>query len=368
MEKLIFIKKKNYGGVETYQNNLLKIFLDIPDIKTVVISEEIHFNNAILNSIFQSLYGKRIVHIITKYIILLPQILKHRDAKYLFIIDYFKYGLLAVIVSSLFKMSIITCVLGWTEKELRLYKMNELYIYLMLKYELYVYKKAKYILAGKDLLEVYAKKVKDANFISLDPPIDTHIFKPIINESTEKIRKKYNNNKLIFTSTSLGGPKGLGIKILAEAFSIVKRNYPNVILLIAGDGPDRNKIINYACKFSGIEFLGYTSNILNILNSSDIFVMIFPFGGGIGMSIKEAMSCEKSCVVSRTPGTEVLKDKDEILLVEYNPQDIAEKILFLLNNPQYTRNVGISARKRVEKDYTLIVAKKKLIDTIFNKK
>ncbi|RLJ01592.1 MAG: hypothetical protein DRP08_05345, partial [Candidatus Aenigmatarchaeota archaeon] len=90
-----------------------------------------------------------------------------------------------------------------------------------------------------------------------------------------------------------------------------------------------------------------------LINSSDIFTLIFPFGGGIGSGIKEAMACEIPCVISNTSGTEVLKDREEVLLVDYDVNDIADKILLLLKDEKLARNIGINARKRIEKDFSI---------------
>lgn len=103
--------------------------------------------------------------------------------------------------------------------------------------------------------------------------------------------------------------------------------------------------------------------MLELLNLADIFALIFPFGGGIGLAIKEAMACEKPCIVSKTSGTEVLSDGEEVLLASLDPKDIADKILLLLQDEEYARKIGINARKRLKADFSI----EKVGEKLFNK-
>jgi len=98
-----------------------------------------------------------------------------------------------------------------------------------------------------------------------------------------------------------------------------------------------------------------------LLNLSDVFTLIYSFGGGIGFATLEAMACEKPCAISRTSGTEVLSDGKEVLLVNYDTKDIADKIMLLLKDEKYARYIGINARKRIEKDCSVEKTEEKLV-------
>jgi len=240
-----------------------------------------------------------------------------------------------------------------------------------LKYEIWVYRNAKYLLTSHDLTNVYAKTVKHENkFINIDLPIDTNRFKPTTSKSEIlKNKLKVNNKKCILTVTSLapGMPKEVGLKILIDAFIIIKKEYNNVVLLIAGNGRQKKKFENLIKKLNvkdDIRLIGYCDKIIELINLSDVFTLIFPYGGGIGASIKEAMACEKPCVISRTSGTEVLNDREEVLLVNLDPRDIADKIIKLLKDEEYARRIGINARKRIEADYSIKKAEEKLTEKL----
>jgi glycosyltransferase involved in cell wall biosynthesis len=76
------------------------------------------------------------------------------------------------------------------------------------------------------------------------------------------------------------------------------------------------------------------------------------------------MACGKPCVVSRTSGTKILKDGEEVLLASLDPKDIADKIILLLKDEEYARQLGINARRRIEKDFSLGIAGEKLFNKL----
>ena len=297
------------------------------------------------------------------------QVIKFRKkVDYLFITHHFKYGLFAIFMSLFFKIPFIVPILGWAEKELRLGGISKIELFVRLKYESWVLKKAKYILSSYDLTNEYAKTIKDKNkFLNIDSPIDTNKFKPAPKSDVLKTKLDVDNKKIVLTAAPLWGVKGEGIKILLKAFVLVKKEYSNILLLIAGDGRQKKELEDLA-KNLGVKndviFLGYCDNIPELLNLADVFALIFPFGGGIGLAIKEAMACEKPCVVSKTSGTEFLRDGEEVLLASLDPKDIADKILLLLKDEDCARKIGINARKRIKADFSIEIAGEKLFNKL----
>lgn len=367
--KILFLKKGRVtGGVITYQNNMLHMFSGSPNFKLVVIDDQAKIRNKLLNCIYEFMQSIRVIHILFEYLYLMPQVIKHRrEVDYLFIIHHFKYGLFAVLMSSLFKIPFIVPILGWAEKELRLEGASEIEIFIRLKYQSWIYRKAKYILASDDSIRDYSKIVKNKNkFLRFYSPIDANRFMPMPKSVILGDKLGVSNKKIIFTAVPLWGVKGEGIKMLLNAFVLINKEYNNVMLLIAGDGQQKEELEELA-KNLGVKddviFLGYCNNMPELLNLADVFTLIFPFGGGIGLAIKEAMACGKPCVISRTSGTEILRDREEVLLASLDPKDIADKIMLLLKNEDYARRIGINARKKIESDFSI----EKVGEKIFNK-
>ena len=367
--KILFLKKGRVtGGVITFQNTVLRMFNESPDFKLIVIDDQAKIRNNFLNYIYEFMQSIRVVHILFEYVYLLLQAIQYRKkVDYLFIIHYFKYGLFAVLMSSLFKIPFIVPTLGWEEKELRLRSASEVEIFIRLKYESWIYRRAKYILASDDEIRGYSKMVKNKNkFLRFYSPIDTNRFMPMPKSGILGDKLGVDKKKSVLTAAPLWGVKGEGIKRLLNAFVLINEDYNNAMLLIAGDGQQKRELEDLAKNLgvkSDVMFLGHCNNMPELLNLADVFTLIFPFGGGIGLAIKEAMACEKPCVISKTSGTEVLRDREEVLLASLDPKDIADKILLLLKDEDYARKIGINARKRIEADFSI----EKVGEKLFNK-
>ena len=368
--KMLFLKKgRAAGGVTTFQNNMLRLFNDSPNFDLFVLDDQAKSRYNLLNGIYESLRSIPFLHILFEYMYVMLKLFQYREkVDYLFIPHPFKYGLFAVLSSSLFNIPFIVPIMGWTEKELRLRGASEIEIFLQLKYQSWVYRKAKYILASDDLIKGNSKIIKDKNkFLSFYSFIDTDSFFPM--QKSEFLIDKLNvgNRKIISTAAPLEGVKAEGIKMLLKAFVLIKKEYNNVILLIAGDGQQKKELEDLAENLdvkNDVLFLGYWNNMPEFMNLVDVFTLIFSFGGGVGMAIMEAMACEKPCVVSKTPGTEFFKNGEEVLLASPDSKEIADKIISLLKDEEYARKIGINARKRIEAECSIKVGGGKLFNKL----
>jgi len=357
--RILFLKKKKLGiGTSVVQRNMLRLFEESPNFKLIVIDDQMKIKNKFLDYIYRLMQSIRVMYILFDYIYLMSQVIRYRKkVDYLFIPHYFKYGLLAILVSSLFKIPFIVPLLAWNEKELRLEGASKVKIFIWLKYEYWVLRKAKCILSSKDLINNYVNIIKNKNkFLRFYFPIDIDKFKPEPKSEVLNDRLGVSGKKVIFTAAPLEGVKGEGIKILLKAFALVKKERNNVTLLIAGNGRQRMELEDLAKALNiknDVIFLGYCDNIPELLNLCDVFTLIFPFGGGIGMATKEAMACGKPCVISKTSGTKVLNNGNEVLLVAADPENIAGKIKLLLEDEKYARYLGINAKRRAEADFSI---------------
>jgi glycosyltransferase involved in cell wall biosynthesis len=368
--KILFLKKKQkLGGVTVIQNIMFSIFSGSPEFKLVIMDEQPKSKNTHINNTYNFIQSISIINTFLNYIYLLFQVIKNRkDADYLFLPHPFKYGLFAILVSSLFKIPFIVPILGWEEKELRLRGASQIEIFLRLKYESWLYRKAKYLLASDDLISAYSKIVKNKNkFLSFYSLIDTDRFTPMPKSEILRNKLGVGTKRVILSVTGTQGPKAEGLRMLLEAFTILREDCNNITLLIAGKGRQYKEFENIIKKMNvdgyDIRLLGHCDNMPELINLSDFFTLIFPFAGGVGLAIMEAMACGKPCAVSRTPGTEFFTDGKEVLLVNFDPKDIADKIRLLLMDEDYAREMGINARKRIETECSIKVGK----ENLFNK-
>jgi glycosyltransferase involved in cell wall biosynthesis len=148
-----------------------------------------------------------------------------------------------------------------------------------------------------------------------------------------------------------------GFEYLIRSLPDVLLKYPDVKVLLVGDGPLR-KTIKDLTKFLSIEknviFTGFRNDIKDILSSMDIIV-VPSLVEGFPMIILEAMAMEKPIVATRIDGiTEQLKDEKEgILIPPRNPLSIATAIFKIKENSGFANKIGRAAGKKVKKYFSV---------------
>ncbi len=118
-----------------------------------------------------------------------------------------------------------------------------------------------------------------------------------------------------------------GVKYLLKAFQLLQENNEDVSLVLAGDGPDREKLEEQASNLGlrNVHFLGYVSEEekLSLLHSADLFCAPALYGESFGVVLLEAMSSGLVTVASNNPGyASVMQGLGALSLV--NPHDTVE--------------------------------------------
>jgi glycosyltransferase involved in cell wall biosynthesis len=114
------------------------------------------------------------------------------------------------------------------------------------------------------------------------------------------------------------------IDVLIAAFAIIAPDYPNVDLLIAGDGPDREQIAAVAADAgitARVETLGTRprAELWSLFKGALFFAMPSRLPEGLGLVFLESMACERPVIATRSGGTpEIVIDGDNGLLVDHN--------------------------------------------------
>lgn len=118
-----------------------------------------------------------------------------------------------------------------------------------------------------------------------------------------------------------------GVKYLLKAFQLLQENNEDVSLLLAGNGPDREKLEEQVRTLGlrNVHFLGYVSEEekLRLLHSADLFCAPALYGESFGVVLLEAMSSGLVTVAANNPGyTSVMQGLGALSLV--NPHDTVE--------------------------------------------
>ena len=141
--------------------------------------------------------------------------------------------------------------------------------------------------------------------------------------------------------------------------AVAKANNPSFQYYICGKGPEEEKLQKMA-EDLGVEdqihFLGYRTDIKELLKAADIFLFTSK-QEGLARSLMEAMASGLPCVASRIRGnTDILNGTEGGFLCETDDVEAyAEKIDILAKDPQMRETMGRNALISVHKFSTNVV-------------
>ncbi len=149
-----------------------------------------------------------------------------------------------------------------------------------------------------------------------------------------------------------------GHRYLIDALKEVKKNTPDIQVLIIGDGPLKGKLQDrvHALGLSdSVIFTGFQDNMPSLYKDMDIFVLP-SLTEGVPMALLEAMSLELPVVATRVGGVPfVLGDAEGILVDAGKSKELADAIVSLVRNPSLRGKYGKNGRVKVVKEFSLDV-------------
>ncbi len=139
----------------------------------------------------------------------------------------------------------------------------------------------------------------------------------------------------------------LFLKIAAQ----IKKSHPETHFLIAGDGPVRGELEQYAANLNvqdRVHFLGSVSDIPGLLSTMDVFALTSD-NEASPVSILEAMSCSLPVVATDvgSVGQSVIENQTGFLVPTNHVSAATQAWLKLLNAPKKSRRFGRNGRDHV---------------------
>lgn len=144
-----------------------------------------------------------------------------------------------------------------------------------------------------------------------------------------------------------------GFDLALDSFSIVKTAFPEARLIIAGDGPERFNLESKAESLglaNSTEFMGWVppGQVPEVINSSTLVIVPSRWEEPFGLAALQGAQMARPVVAANTGGLpEIVEHGKTGLLFEKNSsKDLAEQIMFLINDPQSAAVMGQNARRK----------------------
>lgn len=136
----------------------------------------------------------------------------------------------------------------------------------------------------------------------------------------------------------------------AKAAALVAREAPELVLLVAGDGPLRAELERLALETPAVRVLGFRDDIRILLAAADFFVLPSK-REGLSFALLEAMSLGLAAVVSDAPGNlEAIGDAG--VVVPGGEIDGCVRAFRRLLNVEERRRLGEASKRQIERQFT----------------
>lgn len=172
--------------------------------------------------------------------------------------------------------------------------------------------------------------------------------------------------KVIFTSRMV---KEKGVSDIIDAAKILKEKYQDRLqfllcgLLETNPSALSKEYLERECDGKYIQYLGHCTNIRELLSQSSIVLLPSYYREGIPKSLIEATAIGRAIITTNSVGCKetVVDGLNGYIIPIKSPNDIANKIEFLLNNVDKIITMGRESRILAEKEFSIdIVIKKHL--------
>ena len=180
---------------------------------------------------------------------------------------------------------------------------------------------------------------------------------PLIDEATKKQKRQAFNlcdEPVIGIIARLSDVKGHSI--LISAMQDVVAEIPRAVLLVVGEGKleeSLKKTVSELKLTNNIRFYPLVDKTTEVLPLLDVFVMP-SLQEGLGLSVMEAQAMAIAVIGSRVGGIPSLIDdgKTGLLVTPGDTKALSRAIIELLRNKNKAREMGLAARKFIEREFS----------------
>jgi L-malate glycosyltransferase len=187
--------------------------------------------------------------------------------------------------------------------------------------------------------------------------VDTNRFNQSLDGTAIRKKLGIKNQTVVFTLRS-HEPK-YGLEYLIRAASIVTSKTDNVVFVLGGEGSMRchhQQLVTQLRLENKVLFTGKIpqSEVPSYYSMGDI-VVVPSLQEAFGLVVSEAMACGKPVVGTNVGGIpdQLIDGFNGFIVPPKNAEEIAEKILWLVNNPEAAKRMGAHGRDVVERKFDI---------------
>lgn len=159
-----------------------------------------------------------------------------------------------------------------------------------------------------------------------------------------------NRNKIIFTGNMSYFPNGNAVAYFIRHISpLIKNQISSAEFHIVGANPSK-KILGFH-NGKDIFVLGFVENMFDHIRSSCVSVAPLTTGTGIQNKVLEAMACEVPVVATSCAVQGIDCEKDKHVLVADDPEEFAERVVELMNDPEKRNKITAAALELIKDKY-----------------
>lgn len=213
---------------------------------------------------------------------------------------------------------------------------------------------------AKDLLERYKIRVKK-----------TKVLGGIgLNLEDYSYSNKYPFNITFIFIARLLAEKGIHDYIAAA--KIVKNSYPNARFIALGKidkealGALSELELQQLVNQGVFEYPGHVSNVSEWIANSSVFVLPSYYREGVPRSTQEAMAIGRAVITTDVPGCRetVVDGVNGFLVEKWNPQALAEKMVYFIENPEQVAIMGLESYQIAQEKFDADKVNKRLLDIL----
>ena len=194
----------------------------------------------------------------------------------------------------------------------------------------------------------------DDRYMVIPNGVDTQVFSPNA-ESRQRLRRQWGIAADDVVAVFVGRlDRQKGVDVLLKAAGQFLTATPNAALLIAGDGPMRQKVHRCCKADGGARYVGFVNDVPALLSAADMFVLPSRWEGW-PLALGEAMSMGLPAIGADAAGIRdvITHGQTGLLVPAEDAAALASAMGQLAGDRELRQRIGAAGQQRVITDYSI---------------